>query len=98
MKLIFILLLFTASMSAQGQNLVPNPSFEDTIACPDDFNQVTSACKDWRAYTFGSPDYYNKCGTWPMSLPLSFSGFQQPVDGNAYIGFLTVSAPSFNWK
>jgi hypothetical protein len=32
--------------SGEAQNLVPNPSFEDTIHCPTDYGYITQA-KEW---------------------------------------------------
>ncbi|MFM2155478.1 MAG: hypothetical protein RL516_227 [Bacteroidota bacterium] len=80
--LLFVVLFFGA---VQAQiNLVPNPSFEDTVYCPPGRNHL-KACKNW--LNFGnSPDYFNACT--PFSLPNSNPGFQYAHTGNAYAGAL----------
>ncbi|MBK5286545.1 MAG: hypothetical protein JJE25_14195 [Bacteroidia bacterium] len=44
-----------------AQNLVTNPSFEDTVACPFGASQLNFAT-GWSSY-WGTPDYFNLCGT-----------------------------------
>ncbi len=72
-------------------NLVPNPSFEDTIACPSAAGEINKAF-GWTTLC-GSPDYYNTCNANPydMSVPQNWAGYQYPASGNAYVGFLTYS-------
>lgn len=71
-----------------GQNLVPNPSFEDTISCPTGPGQIQQAI-GWSAFG-GSPDYFNSCS--PMSsyygVPANAVGYQQAASGNAYVGII----------
>ena len=94
--LLLVLLLFILSLSAQAQqNLVPNPSFEDTVYCPWGTNQL-DACANW--LNFGnSPDYFNTC-TGFGGPPLNYNfGFQYPHSGNAMAGiaiYVKPSAPS----
>ena len=64
-------------------NIVPNPSFEDTLFCPTGNGQMT-ACQDWDKPVTGGPatgtsDYYNLCGNY--SIPSN--------TGNAYAGFIS---------
>ena len=64
-------------------NLVPNPSFEDTIYCPT-VNGQMDAVQNWdKPFTgsagTGTSDYYNSCGNY--SIPSN--------SGNAYAGFIT---------
>ena len=84
------------SSSVFGQvNLVPNPSFEDTVQCPDYASQIDRAL-GWSSYNL-SPDYYNTCDLNPqMGIPSNyFGGFQYPASGNAYAGFCAYSNYSF---
>jgi hypothetical protein len=89
MKKIFIYLLLLFSTVSFGQvNLVPNPSFEDTVACPTTANQVDRAV-GWHA-SRESPDYFNKCDfiTGTTSVPANFCGYQYAHSGDAYCGFI----------
>jgi len=70
-----------------AQNLVPNPSFEDTTSCPITANQINHAT-GWTNYR-GSPEYLNSCNNSNMSVPLNSWGFQQARTGNAYAGIAT---------
>jgi hypothetical protein len=94
--LLSILLLFILSFSSQAQqNLVPNPSFEDTVYCPNATNQI-DACQHW--LNFGnSPDYFNACDPTGLNVPNSSFGFQYAHSGNGMAGiaiYVKPSAPS----
>ncbi|MEI6815793.1 MAG: hypothetical protein WCL14_04215 [Bacteroidota bacterium] len=57
-KILPFLLIFFCQFSF-GQNLVPNPSFENYISCPTGTIEADS-CLNW--HNFGnSPDYFNIC-------------------------------------
>lgn len=65
-------------------NLVPNPSFEDTLSCPTAQQQVYKAV-GWttcRAY----PSYFNKCALSSVSVPNNDGGYQDAATGKAYMG------------
>ncbi len=48
-------------------NLVPNPSFEDTLYCPNVTNQIDAAM-GW--LNFGNtPDYFNACAPISLNVP-----------------------------
>ncbi len=83
------LLLFTLALHGWSQtNLVPNPSFEDTVACPSNDNQVYNA-QGWVG-AVGTPDYYNSCAPAGfVSVPNNWGGYQPAASGNAYCGFGT---------
>ncbi|MFH2094811.1 MAG: T9SS type A sorting domain-containing protein [Bacteroidota bacterium] len=72
-----------------SQNLVPNPSFEDTVACPNDISQINKAT-DWNNCG-GTPDYLNTCAlsSSGVSIPENYFGFQQSTttEDQAYVGF-----------
>jgi hypothetical protein len=82
--LAFLLLLIFSEGSFAQLNLVPNPSFEDTVYCPFGTNQI-NACQHWM--NFGnSPDYFNACSNPAFGVPNSNPGFQYAHTGNAYGG------------
>lgn len=68
-------------MKSNSQNLVPNPSFEDTLGCPQGFGQINKA-NGWSSYA-ASPDYFNSCGNFDFDV----FGYQMPSSGSAYAGF-----------
>jgi OmpA-OmpF porin, OOP family len=81
---VIFLLLFTELLA---QNLVSNPSFEDTISCPTSTNQLNRA-KFWTNPTLTSPDYYNACATYTTgaNLPNTSFGYQPARTGLAFAG------------
>ncbi|MBK5285578.1 MAG: T9SS type A sorting domain-containing protein, partial [Bacteroidia bacterium] len=83
--LLFLLLL---SRFCFAQNLVPNPSFEDTVACPSNSGQINNAV-GWSSYRV-TPDYFNTCADSSsfVSIPWNFCGYHYPRTGNAYAGFI----------
>ena len=92
-KFIIYLCLFSA-IKADSQNLVLNPSFEDTILCPTTIFPMQ--CKYWYRATMGSPDYFSEqpdisCSTSPV--PLNGGGFQYARTGIAYVGLATLMQP-----
>jgi hypothetical protein len=73
---------------AFAQNLVPNPSFEDTVMCPTAGGQVAFA-EHWEVYR-STPDYFNSCASvWQFSVPGNTVGFQEAATGMAYMGGCT---------
>lgn len=64
-------------------NLVPNPSFEDTIACPLHAGQLNYATF-WRNPTMASPDYMNACNIGSFGVPINYIGVQNAHTGKAY--------------
>ncbi len=86
-KYYFIIVLQFTRVLSYGQNLVPNPSFEDTIRCPNFPGQV-SACRGWYGYG-NSPDYFNACEpTNYIGVPFNAAGYQNALSGKAYCGFI----------
>jgi hypothetical protein len=86
MKTVFLVI---ASLSfgglCNGQNLVPNPSFEEYTDCPSDISQIERAV-GWSTLS-GSSDYFNACcPNDSMGVPLNTCGFQLAADGQAYAG------------
>jgi hypothetical protein len=70
-----------------AQNLVPNPSFEDTNSCPTAFNELFNST-GWSSFA-GSPDFFHLCNSTDVGVPINFGGMQIPASGNAYVGLVT---------
>lgn len=70
-------------------NLVPNPSFEDTLLCPTSISQIYNSAGWVNPSTSlnSTPDYFNICNTTIVSVPTNGFGFQNAKNGNAYAGF-----------
>src|SRR5690606_6602983 len=63
--------MFVMCISLQGQNLVPNPSFEGTN-CPNDIN-FDSFALPWISPTTASPDLFNICNS--LNSENGYAGF-----------------------
>ncbi|NMD01197.1 MAG: T9SS type A sorting domain-containing protein [Bacteroidales bacterium] len=97
MKKITLLLSIIISLNGFSQNLVPNPSFEQYVLCPDNDYQI-SYCVSWDSYR-ESPDYFNTCSTsFNYAPPECYYGFQYPHSGNAYAGFSPFSSQIQNYR
>jgi hypothetical protein len=96
MKQILTTLLIICWVNLIGQNLVPNPSFEDTLECPF-FIGVLTPVSHWNTYG-NSPDYFHSCAEEAITVPNTFVGYQNPRTGNAMAGIVTYvweQAPSW---
>ena len=92
----YVFLFLFCSFFLKGQvNLVPNPSFEDTIGdCQSQMviTVLTSSVKKWyTCHNVSSPDYYNTCAnaiSYPniCTVPYSSRSYQNPRTGVAYMG------------
>lgn len=99
MKKICICFLLLVSTSLFGQfNLVPNPSFEDMVSCPNSTNQVDRAI-GWYP-SRNSPDYFNQCDSINgiLSVPSNFQGYQYSHTGVAYCGFISYTHNGPNYR
>jgi hypothetical protein len=91
---IFFILL-TCNIATAQINLVPNPSFEDTLRCPIGVPDLDGVCKDWISFK-GTPDYFNNC-----SSNVGFNnpwGYQSAHTGQAFASLLGYSCGTPNWK
>ncbi len=85
--LVFAFLLVFGNVQAQ-QNLVPNPSFEDTTNWNNWY--VQNGSTPWFNPTSASPDYYSIYPGYGGLVPNnSNQGYQLPKTGNAFAGFYT---------
>lgn len=85
---IYLLLLFSKPLFGQV-NLVPNPSFEDTVSCPIT-NGVLVKTAYWLSPTNGHGLYFNSCANIastnsPYGVPQNSYSYQNAFEGNAYI-------------
>jgi hypothetical protein len=90
MKRTLTLILFLFSRVCFAQNLVPNPSFEDTVHCPFGAAHIDDALGWYHAGN--SADYFNPCANafGPTNgVPINFTGSQFAYDGNSYAGLVT---------
>jgi gliding motility-associated-like protein len=96
MRLPTVIFLVMITQFTRGQNLVPNYSFEDTLACPSSDGEIYDA-PPWVDPTNATTDYYNECASNLIcSAPLNAYGFQQPRTGRAYSGMGTYVSSSPN--
>jgi hypothetical protein len=69
-----------------AQNLVPNPSFEDTVNCPPGWASINSI-NNWYSPNGSSPDLFYTCASpFDVGVPQNGAGFQSAKNGNGYIG------------
>lgn len=94
-NLFYFILLFLLSETSSAQiNLVPNPSFEDTIYCPYDISEIL-ACANW--LNFGNtPDYFNACSDFQAQLPNTVFGEQNANSGFAMAGLIVYANPQLS--
>jgi hypothetical protein len=97
----FCCLLLTAT--ANSQNLVPNPSFEDFISCPNSSSQTYLAVP-WISPppTVNGSDYFNECCVSlipptppPVGVPSNILGNQEARTGVAYTGFFSTDPSDY---
>lgn len=92
-----IIFTFLLQFVSAQQNLVPNPSFEDTLHCPTGTNDA-GAVSFWYNPTMASPDYYNSCSVNGAGVPLNDWGYQYAQDGSSYIGICTYYSTISNYR
>ncbi len=88
--IIMLLIAFDIKFS-EAQNLVPNPSFEDTIHCPTFPTPNIQQAAYWWPYR-GTPDYFNSCANNQPFFGVpggNIAGYQDAFIGNAYAGLAT---------
>ncbi len=86
-----IIFIFFIAFSIKAQeNLIYNGSFEEYYSCPtgNDLNDgQLEKCKGWWKPTYGTSDYFNACNNSIVGVPSNFWGYQEALQGNAYVGF-----------
>jgi gliding motility-associated-like protein len=76
-------------------SLIPNPSFEDTICCPNGLAQLVCA-QNWIQASRATSDYYHTCGF--TSDPARGEAPLPLPSGDAYVGFLDTYWNGAAWK
>jgi hypothetical protein len=84
--LFLIAFIFFTTPSVGQLNLVPNPSFEDTVSCPSFLDNML--VQDWSSFG-NSSDYYNGCSVTGMNVPNAVFGYQPAHTGTAFCGVAT---------
>jgi gliding motility-associated-like protein len=91
MKKVIIYILLLIPLIGIGQNLIPNPSFEEYDSCVssiDAFNMPSyiHGLKYWISPNFSSPDFLENCNINPdFGMPQNYGGFQQARTGNGMV-------------
>jgi gliding motility-associated-like protein len=82
----------------QGQNLVPNPSFENYNNCPPTIGGIRFGAfptvTDWVSVSptgLNTPDYFHACGGNSAGVPTNTFGWQPAHTGDAYGGLYLVT-------
>ena len=71
-------------VSIIGESLIPNPSFEDTLCCPDRPGMLS--CADtWIQASFATSDFYHSCTDELDIFPDPM--YPLPGGGEGYVGF-----------
>jgi hypothetical protein len=88
-RLLLFCIAVSLTLSTKAQiNLVPNPSFEDTVYCSDQGR--LSGCKYW-VNCRETPDYNHSCHEGPFDVPDNYMGYQYAATGEAYCQLWTYS-------
>ncbi len=87
-KLFYLSLFFYTACFTQ--NIVPNPSFEDTLNCPNYVAQINKAI-GWKTFG-GTPDYFNSCSNGMCGVPHNAFGYQFARTGNGCAGLYTFAS------
>ena len=82
---LLILLIIFCAISGITQNIINNPSFEDTLH--DNFGLLKA--RYWNVPTISSPDLLHLNNIHPWKIPQNFSGYQSARDGVSYYGFFS---------
>ncbi|HMR46939.1 MAG TPA: T9SS type A sorting domain-containing protein [Bacteroidia bacterium] len=100
MKKFLIIVLCFIALNSNAQNLVINPSFENTIPCWIFINLGTwqMQCTNWYSASGGSPDYFSETYDplcYALPVPQSTAGYQYARTGVAYVGLATIGSTLF---
>jgi len=87
MRILIYIVLLCLSGPAMAQNIVPNPDFSATTACPAYLGDIHK-CTGWYRPTSGSSDYMNGCNTADVGVPANMYGIQDNR-AHAYAGIYT---------
>ncbi len=86
------ILLF--SIGVFSQNLVLNPSFENS-KCKSFISNFDVFVSNWSTPTYGSTDLFSSCIKGMVSNPVNYNGIQIPKSGKNYAGFYLFSKDNY---
>ncbi len=88
MKKLFTILLLLTYGICEGQNLVPNNSFEVLDSCNRLIGGIWAEyAHPWNSPNTGTADLFNSCSTNTTTMmPNNWAGYQYPHSGNGYAG------------
>ena len=90
----FLLLIFLFNgLILNGQNLVPNPSFEIYVSLPSGYGQIQKA-QPWYSVN-GTPDFFHILSS-GAPVPTNFFGNQMPRTGSGYAGIARKSNDQYH--
>lgn len=97
--LLLSLTILALAETATAQNLVPNPSFEDTSSC-DAFHQggeyepMLGLARPWFSPNLATPDVYTSDPGIACGVDVEQEGFIHPAEGLRYVGlFMFTNSP-----
>lgn len=90
-KIVFLFI----TMQVCSQNLIPNPSFEETKWCSYYIGEFGRFVTNWSTPTWGTTDIFNSCTTGQTGIPNNYNGLQEPKDGKNYAGFFAYSDDNY---
>ncbi|GAA4453288.1 hypothetical protein GCM10023189_18110 [Nibrella saemangeumensis] len=98
-----LLILLAGAGSVMGQNLVPNPGFEDIKKPQCDFTRqnenVSEYIVDWYAPTAGTPDIWSAAGILPQNCQQRLDQVEpQPRTGSKCLGVYTYVARTGSYR
>lgn len=94
--LIIYFLFFAGILNAQ--NLVINPSFENTTRIPKNISEIGFAFP-WSSPNFGSPDLFSKKSKKSkIQIPSNISGYQDAYFGDFYAGIYVSQGASLDFN
>jgi OmpA-OmpF porin, OOP family len=81
-----VCLLYSVILTAQ--NLVPNPSFEEIVRCPNSFStdKKDFIVPGWESPTNGTPDHFHACSWGEADVPFNWAGSSNAHTGKGYAG------------
>lgn len=88
-----LLLIYFTNITAQ--NLVKNPSFEETKRCTAFIGEFNVNMKYWSAPTLGTTDLFDPCLNGESGVPNNYNGVQIAKEGEKYAGFYLFSDDNY---
>jgi hypothetical protein len=85
--LLVFIICCTLALESKAQNLVPNPSFEDTLYCPFFLGDLAPMV-GWSSFG-NTPDCFHSCADMTINVPNSDFGYQYAHSGNSMAGIIS---------